>query len=217
MPTQTPGALIDLHAHTRHKSMDSGLAPEKLAERAKALGLSAVCITEHNNIWTAAEAAALAEAFEIPVLRGMEVSTDAGHVLVFGVEGYSLDMWRIERLHAIVQSEGGAMVLAHPSRSPGFGRPWSEAPDLFVGLEVFNGDDHHRGTEYLVDLARSLGLPGTGGSDAHSVQAVGRRATRFERTIMTDRDLVAALRSGCYCPVDLTATTVVNGALKRAP
>jgi predicted metal-dependent phosphoesterase TrpH len=202
--TGLTGSLIDLHAHTRHQSMDSGLAPEGLAERVKSLGLSAVCITEHNNIWSPADAGALAERFEIPVLRGMEVSTDAGHVLVFGVEGYRLEMWRVERLHAIVAAEGGAMVLAHPTRGAGFGRPWAEARHLFAALECFNGDDHNGSTAYIVNLARSLGLPGTGGSDAHSVPAVGRRATRFDRAITTERDLVSALLEGRYEPVDLS-------------
>jgi predicted metal-dependent phosphoesterase TrpH len=198
------GALIDLHAHTRHKSLDSGLAPEALAERVKALGLSAVCITEHNNLWTDAEARELAERFEITVLRGMEISTDAGHVLAFGLDGYRLEMWRVERLHAIAESEGAALVLAHPTRAPGFGRPWDEARRMFAALECFNGDDHHRGSEYVLDLARTLGLPGTGGSDAHSLPAVGRRVTRFDRPIHTERDLIDALRDGACRPVDLS-------------
>ncbi|MGH2602453.1 MAG: CehA/McbA family metallohydrolase [Dehalococcoidia bacterium] len=200
-----PGALIDLHAHTRHKSMDSGLAPEVLAERTKARGLSAVCITEHNNMWTAAEAAALAEEHEIPVLRGMEVSTDAGHVLVFGVERHTLEMWRLERLRAICDAEGGVMVLAHPTRSTGFGRPWQEAPVLFAALEGANGDDSPWGRALALELAGAVGLPATGGSDAHSAPAVGRCATLFDHPIASERDLIAALRRGRLWPVEMTA------------
>jgi predicted metal-dependent phosphoesterase TrpH len=195
--------LIDLHAHTRHKSMDSGLAPALLAERVTALRLSAICITEHNNIWTRAEATVLAEQWELPVLRGMEISTDAGHVLVFGVEGYTLEMWRIEQLRRIVETEGGVMVLAHPNRNAGFGRPWSDAPDLFEAFEGANGDDHNRSSAYVLDLARSLGLPTTGGSDAHSGPAVGRCATLFDQAIETEAQLIDALRGGLYRPVDL--------------
>ncbi|MGE0545011.1 MAG: CehA/McbA family metallohydrolase [Dehalococcoidia bacterium] len=199
------GALIDLHAHTRHKSMDSGLAPDMLAERITALGLSAICITEHNNIWTRAEAAALAERWELPVLRGMEISTDAGHVLVFGVAGYTLEMWNVERLRRIAESEGGVMVLAHPNRNAGFGRPWSDAPDLFEAFEGANGDDHNRSSAYVLDLARSLGLPSTGGSDAHSAPAVGRCATLFDQGITTEAQLIDALRTGACRPVDMIA------------
>lgn len=198
------GALIDLHAHTRHKSMDSGLGPDTLARRIVALGLSAICITEHNNIWTRTEAVELSERFEVPVLRGMEISTDAGHVLVFGVEGYTLEMWRIEQLRRITESEGGVMVLAHPNRNAGFGRPWSDAPDLFEAFEGANGDDHNRSSAYVLDLARSLGLPTTGGSDAHSGPAVGRCATLFDQVIETEAQLIVALRAGAYRPVAMT-------------
>jgi len=214
--TNRAGAMIDLHAHTRHKSLDSGLAPEVLAERTAALGLSAICITEHNNIWTRAEAAALVGRWELPVLRGMEISTDVGHVLVFGVEGYTLEMWNIERLRRIVESEGGVMVLAHPNRNAGFGRPWSDAPDLFEAFEGANGDDHNRSSAYVLDLARSLGLPTTGGSDAHSSPAVGRRATLFDQIITTEAQLIDALRAGACRPVDMTAADgpcIVHGWL----
>lgn len=200
-----PGALIDLHAHTRHRSMDSGLAPAALAERTIVLGLSAICITEHNNIWTEAEATALAEQYGLPVLRGMEISTDAGHVLVFGVEGYRLDMWQVKRLRAITEAEGGVMVLAHPTRGAGFGRPWADARNLFEALEGLNGDDYNGSAAYVLDLARSVGLPATGGSDAHSAPAVGRCATLFDGPIRTGRDLIDAIRRGGIRPVDMTA------------
>lgn len=218
--TDPPGSLIDLHAHTRHKSLDSGLAPDLLAERVKETGLDAICITEHNNIWSVEEAAELSERHGLAVIRGMEVSTDAGHVLVFGVEGYTLEMTHLEKLRAITEREGGAMVLAHPLRGQGFRRPWDVAPHLFEALECYNGDDHNRSSEYLLAIMTNLGMRGTGGSDAHSAPAVGRRATRFRTPIRDERDIVVALQAGAFEPVDLSQTRTApagTGSLDDTP
>ena len=133
--------LIDLHVHTTLFSFDSGLEPEIAVERAKAAGLDAVCFTEHNAVWPHALARDLSERMEFPVFRGMEVSTDAGHVLVIGLNRYTLELVRVEQLRHIVESEGGVMVLAHPTRDPAYSRPWREAPALFEGLEAFNADE----------------------------------------------------------------------------
>jgi predicted metal-dependent phosphoesterase TrpH len=185
--------------------MDSGLSPDSLVRRCRELGLSAVCITEHNAIWSVAETRELSERFGIPIISGMEVSTDAGHVLAFGVEGYRPEMFRIERLRAIVESEGGVMVLAHPMRDQGFPRPWSEAKDLFVALEGMNGDDGDlHSEEYMRSIAKTLGMPMTGGSDAHTEPAVGRRATVFKEQIADERQLVDALLAGQFDAVDLS-------------
>ena len=199
------GSIIDLHTHTTLRSMDSGLAPDSLVRRCKELGLSAVCITEHNAIWSVAEARELGERFGIPVFRGMEITTDAGHVLVFGVGSYRPEMFRIERLRAIAKSEGGAMVLAHPMRDLGFRRPWSEAKGLFEALEGLNGEDHYLGSEHSIrSIAETLGMAVTGGSDAHSEAAVGRRATVFGGHIADERQLIDALLTGRFEAVDLS-------------
>jgi predicted metal-dependent phosphoesterase TrpH len=43
--------LIDLHTHTRPLSHDSLLSPDELIEAAKAAGLDAICVTEHDFAW----------------------------------------------------------------------------------------------------------------------------------------------------------------------
>lgn len=196
--------IIDLHVHTTLHSFDSGLSARRMIDRCLALGFSTICTTEHNSIWTPGQAAEAYERFGVTVLRGMEINTDVGHVLVFGVEGYRLEMMQVDRLRAIVEREGGVMILAHPTRNAGFGRPWSEAVHLFEALEGMNGDDHNLSSEYVIDIARSLGLAATGGSDAHSVPAVGRCATVFAEPIRDEQQLIVALRSGSCFPVDLT-------------
>ena len=42
---------VDLHLHTNRGSADSNLAPAEMIARAQAIGIGAVCITEHDNAW----------------------------------------------------------------------------------------------------------------------------------------------------------------------
>jgi predicted metal-dependent phosphoesterase TrpH len=71
---------------------------------------------------------------------------------------------------SLVRAAGGVPVLAHP-RSPGY-----EIPDEVIarlvdsglcGIEVFHPDHDREERERLAELARSLGLITTGGSDDH--------------------------------------------------
>lgn len=198
------GWLIDLHVHTSPLSTDSALTPDVLMRRSIELGMSAVCVTEHNRLWSATEARELSERFGLPVLRGIEVSTDAGHVLVFGLDEFDPEMFRVERLCAAVQVDGAAAVLAHPVREPRFRRPWPEVRGMFHALEALNGDDNGGAADLVFSIARSLGMATTGGSDAHSGAALGRCATRFHDAVRDERDLITALRSGRFEAVDLT-------------
>lgn len=199
MPEASPaprGHVVDLHVHTAPLSSDSVLSLEDAARHAVELGLSTLCLTEHNNMWTSAQVRGLAERWEIPVIRGMEVGTDVGHVLVFGVEGFRPEMCSVQRLRRIVESEGGAMVLAHPVREPARRLPWAEMPGLFHALEALNGDENGVAAELVAAMARSLGMPTTGGSDAHSLAGLGRCATRFSHPVRDERSMVEALRRG---------------------
>ena len=71
------------------------------------------------------------------------------------------------------------------------------------GIEILNGQVEDRVNAKANRLASWLKKPGIGGSDAHSVNMVGKAATRFPQPIRNDTELVAALRSGDYAPVRL--------------
>lgn len=71
---------IDTHCHTRH-SHDNWLEPLDLVRRAKQLGLDGVCITEHHSYEASAPVEAVARGEGFLLLRGVEISTDRGHLL----------------------------------------------------------------------------------------------------------------------------------------
>jgi predicted metal-dependent phosphoesterase TrpH len=81
-----PYFTVDVHLHTNRGSADSNLSPRDLVERARAIGIGAVCITEHDTMWPLAEVGEAARDAGVVVLRGMEVTTDMGHIGVFGLD-----------------------------------------------------------------------------------------------------------------------------------
>ena len=77
--------ILDLHIHTSWHSADSNLSPIELIREAKRLGLDGVVVTEHDHGWDRFRARELAAEHDFLFLRGMEVSTDLGHILVCGL------------------------------------------------------------------------------------------------------------------------------------
>jgi len=189
--------LIDLHTHTKVHSACSALTPEALVRAARARGVDGVCITEHDALWPLAEARRVAEEMEFVVLRGMEVTTEVGHVLVFGMERHHPSMATLAELHRIVRSEGGLMYLAHPSRRYGT-LPPDDLAAVFDSVEVHNGTEGLLQNDNAAKLARGLALPGIGGSDSHAVREVGICATEFSARVRDEVSFTAALRAGAY-------------------
>ena len=187
--------LIDLHTHTMHLSTDSGLTLERLLTRAQGRGLDGVCLTEHNALWNQQELEEKAAHYHLAVFRGMEINTEYGHILAFGLPGYRLEMIRLERLVRLVEEHQGALVLPHPDRRTAASvLAWKDVARDFHAIETFNGGGSN-GYSTVAPLAANLGLGTTGGSDAHSSDVVGSCVTRFQVPIHTEEELVRELRA----------------------
>lgn len=209
-------ALIDLHVHTSKGSYCSSLAPIEMMEEACSVALDGVCITEHDMVWEKGAAEKLASANHLVLLRGIEVSTDLGHILAFGLDSYIRGIYRAKELRRVADEIGGYLVAAHPFRMSFHRAHWRGASTttpaldeacklpalgLVDGIEVLNGACTNRENRLALVVARKLGLPGTGGSDAHSTQGLGRFATMFQETVTNEADLLAQLKAGRFHPV----------------
>jgi len=192
---------IDLHCHSIH-SHDNHLEPEDLIHRAKELGLDGVCFTEHNSFNSSRPVSELAVPDGFVVLRGVEVSTDSGHLLVYGVQNDSWNSWgrntylKLEKVLDRVHSLGGICVPAHPFRgwqSLGDG-VFSSGP--FDALETHNGVNGPTQNLRAVQAAEKLGLPSTGGSDCHSLEQVGCAYTEFSNTVRSMKDVIGEIKAG---------------------
>ena len=201
--------ILDLHIHTSWHSADSNLSPIDLIREAKRLGLDGVVVTEHDRGWDRFRARDLAAEHDFLFLRGMEVSTDLGHILVCGLEEYVSGIQRAEKLRQIVDAVGGVMIAAHPFRrafTTDFRHGKEPTPatleeavrrplfDLLDGVEVCNGGSLDRENKFAMQVCDYLGLAPTGGSDAHSELGIGYYATQFDDPIRTEADVIAALQ-----------------------
>jgi predicted metal-dependent phosphoesterase TrpH len=213
--------LIDLHCHTFPLSDDSFLSPDELIEAAKAARLDGVCLTEHDFVWEPEKVRELAERHDFLVIPGIEVNTEDGHMLVFGLDRYVYGMHRVAELAEFVAEAGGAMIAPHPYRRL---RPLLHIDDDFraialdrtaaspafrnvCALEAINGRSSREENLFSWQLCARLGLPAVAGSDAHERRDVGTCATRFERRIGGLADLLRELKGGRFHAVNLTPTT----------
>jgi len=209
--------IIDLHTHTKPWSDDSFLQPHELINRAKQTGLDGICLTEHDWFWDSDAVARLAEEHDFLVLPGVEINTEEGHLLVFGVEEYSFGMHRIDYLKRIVDEVGGFMILAHPYRRQFWGNEdilaaverYCRRPGfrLIDTIEVLNGRGSVRQNEFSQELCERLNLRGVGGSDAHFFSDIPSSATFFQRKITSLKGLITELKAGRFRAVDLRQST----------
>ena len=214
--------IIDLHTHTKPLSWDSYLAPDELVERSKATGLDGICLSEHDFFWKPEEIAALAKRHSYLVLPAIEINTDDGHVLAYGLTKYVYGMHRSHELAEHIDEERGVMVAAHPYRRQ---LPWhtesehdyqealvrasrNPAYRYCTALEAINGRGTQRENEFSKRLCELMTMPGTAGSDAHARIDIGRCATEFECRIETIEELIDELKAGRFRPVDLSAVPV---------
>lgn len=190
---------IDLHVHTaRHSPCAERLAPERLAERARAAGLRGVVLSEHDTLWDPAAFAALrdeAESHGVRLYRGMEFSVRGAHLLMYGLRdlaGLGRRM-AFDDAVAVAHAQGAAVVLAHPYRS---GDPETLPLHLVDAIEVASSSVSAQDVPRAVELARRLGKPTVAGSDAHALPVVGWASTLFRGLPVDETALAAAIRDG---------------------
>ena len=209
--------IIDIHTHTYPTSDDSSLLPDELIQEAIRIGLDGVCITDHDGFWKPQDIEELSKRHGFLVLPGCEVTTEEGHLLVYGLDRYIFGMHRAAFVRDLVDDAGGAFVVAHPYRrtfteeDAGDEAAYQEMLDracvnavfsLSDAVEVGNGRGSARQNAFSRDIADRLEMKGTGASDAHRLDDLGTYATEFSRTVTSLDEFVAELLSGRFRPVD---------------
>ena len=203
---------IDLHIHTSPRSACSYIDPHELIQEARRLKLDGICLTEHQVLWDADDVDKLALEGGIKIFRGNEFTTNQGDILVFGLYKDIKELLMIRELSEEVKTAGGFMIAAHPFRgfkTFGIGQLQMTVEQAckrkvfeFVdAIEVGNGKLSSDENDMASKVAEKLGLPGTGGSDAHRVDEVGTWVTVFEKEIHNERELVREFHAGRFTAV----------------
>ncbi|MEE8558130.1 MAG: PHP-associated domain-containing protein, partial [Myxococcota bacterium] len=201
--------ILDLHTHSV-KSDDGRARVDSYCQwiRKRQVPIDGFVLTEHRQFDNESDYRLLEDTYELRILRGSEVETTYGHVLVFGVNEDLLaafDFTDIQLdLEKVIQEAsrcGGVAVPCHPGR-PTVGlcaHYASRGPVQGVQvIETLNGGSRVGEDEAAQSLAAEYGYLGVGGSDSHLVSQIGRYATRFPRAIESEEDLVTLLREGSF-------------------
>lgn len=208
--------IIDLHAHS-DASEDSRAPLETylkwLQRKRELLPIDGIVLTEHRQWDAQADYRGLEDQYGILILRGAEVETEYGHILLYGVTdemARRFDFANVRLPAQEVISEvarmGGVAAPCHPGRPTiglcehyAAGRPPLEG---VVAVEALNGGSRKGENERVQELIDHYGYGAFGGSDAHLVSLIGICATEFDGDVRNVEDLVAALKGGAYRPVD---------------
>lgn len=207
------GMVIDLHLHTAPASPCSNAPIEEIIEEARRIGLDGICLTDHNYYWDRETVEDLKQKHGFLILRGNELITDQGDMVVFGLERDIKDLVRLPQLREEVDRSGGYVIAAHPFRGflvfgagqvgltleKAMERPLFKYVDA---VEVLNGKVTRDENNFAADVAAGLGATATGGSDAHEVHEVGCYATHFQDIITNEKELIEALKAGRCAPVE---------------
>ena len=203
---------IDLHIHTSPRSACSYIDPLELIKEAQRLNLDGICLTEHQVLWDSGDVEKLAREGGIKIFRGNEFTTNQGDILVFGLYKDIKELLMIQELREKVKSAGGFMIAAHPFRgfrTFGIGQLQMTVEhackrkvlEFVDAIEVGNGKLSPDENDMARKVSEKLDLPGTGGSDAHRVDEVGKWLTVFEKEIQNELELVQELHAGRFSAV----------------
>ncbi len=207
--------ILDLHTHSE-ASEDSRAPVETylkwLVRKRDVLPIDGIVLTEHRQWDPRRDYRALEDQYGILILRGAEVETDYGHVLVYGVNDditrrFDFTNVRLsaQELIPAVTAMGGIALPCHPGRPTiGLCEHYATKPprEGVVAVEALNGGSRRGENERVQELIDRHGYHAVGGSDSHLVSLIGVCATQFDRGIDDVDDLVQALHSGGYRPVD---------------
>ena len=156
--------------------------------------IKVAAVTDHDSVRGCRPTVELASAYpDILVIPGVEISTEQGDLVILGTFELPPKPWTPEVVADFAKSVGGVSIVAHPFRMYGMGE---RARNYNVdAIEVLNGGSSQTANNDAKELAKSLGLPGTAGSDAHQVSELFSVYNKVEASLDLD-DVLKAIKKG---------------------
>ena len=184
----------DLHIHTVYSS-DSLIQPKTLVDQIAAHSfIKVAAVTDHDSVRGCKPTVELASAYpDILIIPGVEISTQDGDMLILGAEELPLRPWTPEAMVDYAKSIGAVSIVAHPYREYGMG---DLARNYKVdAIEVLNGGSTASMNNQAKELAKSMGLPGTAGSDAHQFSELFSVCSKIDASLDVDA-VLRAIKKG---------------------
>jgi predicted metal-dependent phosphoesterase TrpH len=194
---------IDLHVHTRERSVCARSSTQQMVRAAIDRGLDALVISDHDKLVPPEHLSALnAKYAPFRIFSGVEVTLAREHALVVGVQDDLLERrwWTYGDLHAFVEAQGGFLALAHPFR---FNGRIEVDVERFRphALELYSHNTPRRAEPVIRALAAALNVPLLANSDAHRAGEIGAYYNELQEAPEDVEALVVLLKAGAFTPV----------------
>jgi hypothetical protein len=185
---------FELHCHSCYSKgsriPSEGIPrPEEIIRHAKSIGLSGVAITDHGTTEAWKSASREAKRQGILFIPAVELHTMAGHLIALGISKPVENWLGFEESAERIHEAGGIAVAPHPFDMRGQGvRNLAYKADA---VEIFNSMSIDIVSNRIASSRfRNAGIPKVAGSDAHTLEMLGRSVN-----IMEADDVDSVIRS----------------------
>ena len=164
----------DFHIHTKY-SLDCHTELEDIIERCRTLGINCINVCDHNAVEGALK---LKEIAPFKVIVAEEILTHNGEVMGMFLKKHIASGIPIEKAIDAIKEQGGLVAIPHPFDPMRGLRLKAEefdklAPRIDI-IEVFNARCPFGKADIKArNYAKQHNLPGTAGSDAHTIGEIG--------------------------------------------
>ncbi|MBI2869877.1 MAG: PHP domain-containing protein [Chloroflexi bacterium] len=184
----------DFHIHSVY-SMDCSSPLEKIIERCQRLGINCIALADHGTVEGALKLQRLAP---FRVIVAEEVLTPHGEIMGMFLRETIPSGISVPEAIARIREQGGLVSIPHPfdairpsALEAGIMEDIARDIDL---IEVFNARTILTSARAR-QFARKHSLPGSGGSDAHTLGEIGNAFVEMP-DFQDKNDFLAALRQG---------------------
>ncbi|MDR2943550.1 MAG: PHP domain-containing protein [Methanosarcinales archaeon] len=210
----------DFHIHSKY-SRDCETPLKEILRAAAERNLNGIAICDHDEIKGALKAFEIVKSNPekyggLHVITGTEVSTSKGHILVLGVNEKIPSFMTPEETTDYARDLNAISIVAHPFRKSAHGIGYLEgsgadAAETFNSKCITNSSNRKAKAE-----AERLGMPQTGGSDAHIAELVGRGYTLVNSDTGATEDVFNAILRGETTPAgEKTPKGIVISQMKK--
>ncbi len=186
----------DLHIHTEY-SMDCSTPLEKIINRCLELEINCIAIADHG---TTEGALKMQKIAPFKVIVAEEILTPNGEIMGMFLKETIPSGLSIEQTISQIKAQGALVNIPHPFDSlRGLrldGKELEALVDQIDTIEVFNAREPFRNPSIKAQaFAQKYGIPGTVGSDAHTIGEIGNACVEMPEFNSRD-DFLQALRTG---------------------
>lgn len=196
--------------------MDSKSSLEDIIARCVELNINCIALADHGTAEGAIKMQAMAP---FKVIIAEEVLTPEGEIMGMFLKETIKSGQPLDDVIELIKAQGGLVCAQHPYDillRPGFGnKVLKRIADKIDLVEVFNARSPLAlSSRQSLAFARKHSLPGSAGSDAHTIPEIGN--AYVEMTDFSDKDsFLKALEAGKICGHPASPFVHFNGLTRR--